>query len=330
MKNFLISEEKWQDQPKWVKVCTFIFASSALLMLIASIAAIFEAGFYNGLPIFIKLVCIIVGVIFLFYFIRKSRLLKIIGYFILLGVLCYLPFKEFGFKGVIALIGIIVALAVIMAFIDMSSTVFNKNYKQAMKSYQSGDFQATIDYLILFLNNTKINSKQYNIVIFLSQLFRLYDMYDEVLELIERFKDKYHETMFQANLSLLKVSVFIEKGLLDKSRNALVEFEQKINGIVEHHNKEICMSKYKLVKAKILALENNIDEAFVLLYTIPEKLREQDFYMMQGFIYEQQHKINEAINCYNKALTYTGTIKFYEPLFNALINKLISKAKTKI
>lgn len=37
MKNFLIREEKWKDQPKWVKVCTFIFASSALLMLIASI-----------------------------------------------------------------------------------------------------------------------------------------------------------------------------------------------------------------------------------------------------------------------------------------------------
>ena len=330
MKNFLISEEKWQDQPIWVKIFTFIFAGAALLLLITSTSTIFEVGFYNGLPIFIKLASAIIGTILLFHFIRKSRLLKIIGYFILLSALMSISFKCFGVKGIIAFIAIIIALAVIIAILDMPGIVFNKNYKQAIKSYQSGDFQATISYLTLFLNNTKLHNKEYNVVLFLCELFRLYDRQDEVLEMIDRYKDKYHETMFRVNLSLLKVSVLFEKGLHEKSKEALTECEQMINTIVEYNNKEIFVSKYNLRKVKILALENSIDEAFALLNSIPEKLREQDFYIAQGFIYEQQHKINEAIECYTKALTCAGAIKFYEPLYKALVNKLIISAKAKI
>lgn len=316
----LVKEENFKYQSKFIKITISIYAVFTLFLIAFMLLTGFKSGFKNGLTVFLIFVGVSAGAAIFIWFLRKFRFIKNIFSIILIGFFILFAYSIGGIKGVGIILAFFIVLCLLIELFSSGPILFNKSYKNAMKAYDNGDFTTAINNLELFIKNNKLHDNQFCIILFLVQLYRFYNQYDKAMTIISEYAGKYHEETFQITLAFIETTILLDQNLLSESEEALNRCKEKIDNINENYNKEILLAKYNLILSKILAAKKETNKAFEILDTIPIKMIQEDYYLINGFVYEQLNNYDEAAKCYNE-----GLAKSNDPLLKAIFCKALTK-----
>ena len=318
MKKLLLREEpKLKDESKFVKTSIGCIGIFGTFLFISILYTVLKEG---GINIFYKacllLAVITAGVTIFFYLFRKSRLFKNIICLLLFFFIIYLCYLLFGIIGIL----ILLLLIFLFLFITILEVQLNKDLRGYNNAYRQGDFEQAAEYLEHYLKNPKLKGIRYAYAKNLCELYIRLERYEDCRSVIEKYKDKYHEQTYLANLTIFEVTCYIKEKNYTAAENSLVKFKDIIDNVVEIHSQNILKTKYTLLLVRLMIEKREFTEVPKLLESIPEKFIQSDFYIAQAAFYEKTGDYKNALLAYKNAIDIAETPEIKENILQKMMD----------
>lgn len=194
----LFKEERLQDQSMYVKVVLGTFSAFLLITFCAMIPYIIQ----GGAMWILRIILTISGIALFIFVINKFRLIKILIAIVVFLLSAFIIYDIGGIKGV-AIFG---AILIILRILGISGNfVFNSNYRKAITAYNTGDAETAIENFEILFKNNKLKGTQHELILILCQMYNYTHQYSQTRQLIDKYKDSYHEQTFQLALCSYKI-----------------------------------------------------------------------------------------------------------------------------